>query len=309
MDRRSFLRIGGLSLIAVPFGGLLAACALPAADQVASPGSGRTSRPGSSTTAPPPPPAGEPAPRLATTTTAAATLTVAAFCRDSWGARAAGSGLVPHTIERLTVHHTGVVLDDNRHAPGRLRRHQAYHQSLGWPDLAYHFAVDAAGNVYEGRTPSVRGDTATEYDPTGHFLVVAEGNFDVQSIPPAQLAAVADVLAWASVQFEVEPETIGGHRDYAATSCPGKRFQPLIADGTLEAMVRERRNAGGTALALMCGPQADAAVAAIESGEAPAAQTPAFYLRHSNAPGPADERIDFGEPGWVPVAGNFGSRP
>ncbi len=32
--------------------------------------------------------------------------------------------------------------------------------------------VDPDGNIFELRTPKFAGDTATRYDPTGHFLVV-----------------------------------------------------------------------------------------------------------------------------------------
>ena len=89
--------------------------------------------------------------------------------------------MVEHLVERLTIHHTGVALGADQEAPSRLRAHQAFHQAdRGWPDLAYHFSIDQTGNVYEGRSPEFRGDTATSYDPTGHLLVVLEGNFDVE---------------------------------------------------------------------------------------------------------------------------------
>jgi hypothetical protein len=48
----------------------------------------------------------------------------------------------------LTLHHEGVVLGDNRNAPGRLRQDQRYHQDqLGWIDIAYHVGIDRNGNL------------------------------------------------------------------------------------------------------------------------------------------------------------------
>lgn len=141
-----------------------------------------------------------------------------------------------HVVERLTIHHTGVALADNRLAPGRLRAHQAFHQvDRGWPDLAYHFAIDRNGNIYEGRSPEFRGDTATSYDPSGHLLVVLEGNFDAEPTNEAQLVALRHLLAWAAGRYSVAASTIKSHRDYAPgeTSCPGDNLYPLIESGDL----------------------------------------------------------------------------
>lgn len=171
-----------------------------------------------------------------------------------------------HTIERLTVHHTAALLESNTQAPARVRQHQKWHIDRGWPDLAYHFIVDAHGHVYKGRPVSAVGDTGTEYDPTGHFLVCAEGDFDQQGMPTAQLDAMVDVLAWAAGEFNVSPTTIRGHRDWAATSCPGDNFYPTVSSGDLEQAVRARLDAGGASVTTFCGDEAAQLVAAIEAG-------------------------------------------
>lgn len=232
------------------------------------------------------------------------------ICKQAWGGAPAGAGLVGHTVERLTVHHTAALLTDNRRAPRHIRGHQRFHQGSGWPDLAYHVVVDARGHLYEGRPVEYRGDTFTEYDPSGHFLVTCEGDFDRQAVPAAQLAGLADVLAWAAGEFEVAASTIGGHRDYAGTSCPGGSLYALLRDGRLAAMVEERLAAGGVALAPFCGTAAAELVAAIEAGtDGEPAAAGRFLLRHSNSPGPADEVRPFGERGWHPVHGRFGELP
>ncbi len=212
----------------------------------------------------------------ATTTTTASTTTTGgppptggaleAICKDAWGAAPITGELVEHQIERLTVHHTAVAMGSNTEAPRRMRSYQAYHQESGWPDIAYHYLIDANGNIYEGRPVWARGDTFTAYDPTGHFLVCCDGHFDQQGIPDAQLAALADVLAWASRQYGVSPATIAGHRDYAATTCPGSNVAALVADGTLRASVEQRTAAGGLSLSLLCGQAGLDRVADIEAG-------------------------------------------
>ncbi|MGH3960841.1 N-acetylmuramoyl-L-alanine amidase, partial [Mycobacterium sp.] len=114
----------------------------------------------------------------------------------------------------MTLHHEAVVLSDNRNAPGHLRKDQRYHQDqLGWIDIAYHVGVDRNGNIYELRSTKIAGDTATDYDTTGHFLVLCEGDFDQEVVPEAQLHGAALVFAWAAQTFGIASSTLAGHRD------------------------------------------------------------------------------------------------
>lgn len=201
-----------------------------------------------------------------TSTLGAGAGAVQAICKAAWGGREPSGTLTSHTIERMTVHHTGLTYADLS-APARVRAVEGLHMDdRGWVNLAYHFLIDANGNVYEGRPVTAVGDTGTNYDPTGHFLVCAEGDFNSQVIPAAQVSAMADVLAWGAVHFGVEPATIRGHRDWAATSCPGENFYPLISGGTLEQSVRDRIAAGAPGLTLLCGDAAVQRVADIEAG-------------------------------------------
>ena len=194
---------------------------------------------------------------------AAASLDV--LCREAWGAQPPGDGLVEHVIRQLTVHHSAVVLGDNRHTPARLRQHQQHHQSQGWPDIAYHLGVDRRGHVYDLRPAGFRGDTFTSYDPTGHFLVLAEGNFDSEQPTDAQLEGVARAFAWGVGAFQVAAATLTGHRDHAGTSCPGDALYARIED--LRARVEELATIG-VERADRCGPEAAAQVTAIEAGTA-----------------------------------------
>ena len=188
------------------------------------------------------------------------------ICKGAWGAGPPQGKFVRHHVKRLTVHHSAVVLKDNRKAPSRFRDHQAYHQSLGWPDIAYHMLIDAHGNIYRGRPSWARGDTRTDYDPAGHLLVLCEGNFEEQEIPRAQVRALVDVLAWASARWDVPPYRIRGHRDYAATACPGQDLYNLIDRGPIRRRVRRRLAEGGVQLDGLCGRAGRRRVRQIENG-------------------------------------------
>ena len=167
--------------------------------------------------------------------------------------------------ERLGPSFIGRALVDNRTAPRRLRGAQRFHQTgkRGWADIAYHYLIDRAGNVYEGRPSWARGDTATRYDTTGHLLVCVVGNYDKQRLNKRQLATLARLLAWASTEHKVDPKRIAGHRQHARTSCPGKHLQQLITRGELRKRVEEARRAKVT-LRRLCGAEGRRRVRAIE---------------------------------------------
>lgn len=168
----------------------------------------------------------------------------------------------------MTIHHTAVVLGDNANAPARLLQHQHYHQdSQGWIDIAYHISVDRNGNIYELRQPELVGDTATSYDPTGHFLVVCEGNFDAEEVTEEQLNGAALAFAWAARQFNIATDTLVGHRDASPdTACPGASLYAHVTSGDLRRRVDGILAAGPINLQTICGPEASAVVADIEAG-------------------------------------------
>lgn len=230
ISRRTFLfGLGGLAGLATAglAWALTRSSAPPPVTTAAAPPSST-----STTLAPPPvtttPPTTAAAPRVAS---------IGVISREAWGAAPAEPGMIEHHIDRLTVHHTARLLEDNREAPEVLRAWRRAHGERGWHDVAYHYLIDGEGHVYEARDVRYRGDTRTDYDTTGHFLVACEGNFEEQQPTRAQLDSLVQVLAWAAVEFDVEPDTIAGHRDYAATACPGEALYAGIVDGSLQTAV------------------------------------------------------------------------
>ncbi|MEE2829051.1 MAG: N-acetylmuramoyl-L-alanine amidase [Myxococcota bacterium] len=165
--------------------------------------------------------------------------------RRSWSAEAPGPGQVEHRVERLSVHHTASPGAARGKGAERVRKFQRYHQEhKGWPDIAYHFVISPAGTIYEGRSTRYRGDTATSYDTTGHFLVALDGNFEEGRPSDEAMLSLSQLLAWASQEFAVPAQTISGHREHAATACPGKYLARTIEDGSLLKGVQSRIAAG-----------------------------------------------------------------
>jgi glyoxylase-like metal-dependent hydrolase (beta-lactamase superfamily II) len=156
------------------------------------------------------------------------------------------------------VHHTATS-NDYTDARAVMRAMYRYHtQNLNWADLGYNIVVDQQGNVYEGRAGGLEnkviGAHAYGYN-TGSFGVSVIGNFDHIRPPRAALDAVADVIAWQSRVYEIDPQgwtngmngswhrTLLGHRDVGSTACPGQHFYPRLGE------VREQRRQAGRRLA------------------------------------------------------------
>ena len=200
-----------------------------------------------------------------TTTGPGGALALVVLEKASWSETPDASGFrVQDQITAITIHHTAVTLGDNRDAPDRFRQHEAYHRSQGWPDIAYHLLIDRNGNVFEGRPLWAIGDTFTNYDPTGHFLPTLEGDFNSQSPSAAQTDTLATVVAWAMNHYGLDSSVIAGHRDLAATSCPGTNLYSFISSAEFTDTVAARR-AQGVELSYLRGPAAIDIVATVEA--------------------------------------------
>ncbi|MGH2604921.1 MAG: peptidoglycan recognition protein family protein, partial [Dehalococcoidia bacterium] len=145
----------------------------------------------------------------------------------------ARAGMRPHSIERVTLHHTGPpAWYGVPSADAYLRGIQRFHMGpeRGWPDIAYHLLIDLDGGVWEGRSLAFAGDTATAYDPSGHALVAVLGDYDQQQPSVAQIEAIVQTVRWVTETYGLDDGTPAGHRDYAATACPGQNLYRLLDD-------------------------------------------------------------------------------
>jgi hypothetical protein len=141
---------------------------------------------------------------------------------------------------RITIHHEGTRFDSAKDAAKHIRNVQTWGMGpeRNWADIPYHFLIAPDGTIYEGRDVNTVGETATEYDPSGHLLITCLGNLNEQSVPAKQLEALQKMIAYACKKYNISPETIASHKDYSEkTECPGKHLYQYLQDGSIKAKV------------------------------------------------------------------------
>jgi hypothetical protein len=126
---------------------------------------------------------------------------------------------------RVTLHHS-----DGKHtttlaqSEAEARFIQDFHiHGRGWIDIAYHFLVDAQGNILEGRPEGVLG-AHTLANNEGNVGIVLLGTYHppVNDVPTkAQLDAVTALGRYLVSRYGIDPKSLRGHRDYKQTDCPG----------------------------------------------------------------------------------------
>jgi hypothetical protein len=179
-----------------------------------------------------------------------------------------------YPVQKLVVHHTaGRNSDPNPAATVRAIYH--YHAvTRGWGDIGYNFLIDEAGRVYEGRFSRAYGanESPTGEDLNGNSVVGAHvaghnagtagvallGTLSTQDATPAAREALERLLAWKAERHGIDPmgggtytnpvsglqkslANISGHRDLAATDCPGGTFYTTLP--ALRQAVAERLSA------------------------------------------------------------------
>jgi hypothetical protein len=164
-------------------------------------------------------------------------------------------------IQKVIVHHTATQNNDPN--PAATVRSIYYYDAVtqGWGDMGYNFLIDEAGNVYEGRYSRAYapGESPTGEDLNGNGVTGAHaqgynsgtvgiallGTLTNQDATPAARSSLEHLIAWIEGTHGIDPQgaslytnpvsglqatfpNIAGHRDVAATECPGGTFYATL---------------------------------------------------------------------------------
>ncbi|MCB9831064.1 MAG: N-acetylmuramoyl-L-alanine amidase [Planctomycetes bacterium] len=164
------------------------------------------------------------------------------IARERWGARPVRNSGNPEPMEkpwRITVHHSAEPErppTDLAASVAQMQRFQGFHQDdRGWADIGYHYVIDGAGRIFEGREIGLQGAHAgTRELNRGNIGVCLMGDFSRLEPTAEQKKALRRLLSWLCESRRIHPRFIVGHRagmkDIAKdTICPGARLEAFLA--------------------------------------------------------------------------------
>jgi len=143
-----------------------------------------------------------------------------------------------HVPQQITIHHTAVKQAPARTLADKLRGLQKFSVERSqlasgkvkepWADIPYHFYIAVDGSIGEGRPLQYVGDSNTPYDPSGHALIVLEGNFESEELTEKQYQSLQALVVSIARKYSITADKISGHKDHAETACPGTKLYALI---------------------------------------------------------------------------------
>lgn len=126
-------------------------------------------------------------------------------------------------IEEIIVHHSGVT---GQNSEDYANYHVGHN---GWPGIGYHYVIENPNNLGDSRSIIVQGNPLdnisyhTVGQNTKSVAICVSGNFEIEEPTPEQMEALTWLIAHIRGELPQELE-VYGHRDFSATSCPGRNL-------------------------------------------------------------------------------------
>ena len=155
--------------------------------------------------------------------------------RADWGARhARGARPAPLPAQGVYLHHTG--MDAQPSDTATSRQVEDVGQARFRYGTSYTFLIHRSGRVDEGHGVEREGTHTVQRLPNGttrslnrtHRGICWPGNYQHDRPTPAQIESTARLVAHGILVGWWTRPLVGGHRDIAATACPGDHAYPLI---------------------------------------------------------------------------------
>lgn len=131
--------------------------------------------------------------------------------------------LATRGFDRITVHHTGAAVIDHIQL-GQVVRSlngiHAGHMRRNYGDIGYHFIIDYAGRIWEGRSLAYQGAHVSGHND-GNLGIMLLGNFQQQHPADVQLGALSNLTRLIRERHLIKRAAVYAHRDLTPTECPG----------------------------------------------------------------------------------------
>ena len=160
-----------------------------------------------------------------------------AISRSTW----AKGQPIPRNMNRMlpvryiTIHHDGMTpfTSTSRNSAAlrleTIRKSHLRRDGGRWGDIGYHFAIDPAGRLWQGRPLTWQGAHVKARNE-GNIGVVVLGNYERQIVNGAQVAAIETTLRLLMRKYNVPVSRVRTHQEWAATACPGRTLQQVMVN-------------------------------------------------------------------------------
>lgn len=137
---------------------------------------------------------------------------------------------------KITIHYTGVKKNPNQGIVRKLKglvnfskNNLTEFKKKLWGDMPYNYYIDMDGKSAEGRDVGYRPDTNTQYNPDRHVTIVVEGD-NTDDLSPVQRSKLFAMIKGLQNKFSIPTRSIGIHKHYASTDCPGEEITAAIKE-------------------------------------------------------------------------------
>ena len=159
---------------------------------------------------------------------------IQAYSRAKWHAKS----IIPsrmkmmNGVERITVHHEGNPQPNFATSPEEVEKsllkiQKVHFKTLKAGDIAYHYIIDRAGRIWQGRNIIYQGAHA-KHNNSHNIGIMCLGNFEIQTPTGLQVASL-ELLCRSLMQgYDIVPSKLYGHKELKSTACPGKNLFPYV---------------------------------------------------------------------------------
>jgi hypothetical protein len=165
--------------------------------------------------------------------------------RATWGAKPWNGTPASVPLSKRTeyfVHYDGAA-HITRTGYAIMRAIEAEHLGNAWSGVGYHFVVDQAGNIYEGRGWNLQGAHCPDHNISGIGVQIAIGG---DQEPSAKALAACRALYEEACKKTGRTLAKRGHQDGFATACPGTRLYAWVKAGMPAGDYKPAPNPGGS---------------------------------------------------------------
>lgn len=137
---------------------------------------------------------------------------------------------IAEAFDRVTVHHSGATPNYHTARSQILRDMEGVfvsHSHRNYGDIGYHFIIDYAGTVWEGRSLAYEGAHVVCQNERNIGIMVL-GNFEDQKPSARQTETVSRLFGLLQQRFKIKTHRIFGHRDLGHSVCPGKQLYTYV---------------------------------------------------------------------------------